>query len=335
MPENNEVAVTEEKPARGKKSSGKWGLLILLILLVAVAGGAGFGLYQLNQANLALTRTLDEVKQQAESSQQNLQTVQQSMSDLQRSAAESKQQSEQKPWPVTEAYYMTRMANQYLQLTHDAQKAYLLLQSANEDLQQVSGAALDPLRQAIAADLANLQSASPAQVEQLYLQLATVYNQLDNLPLPPTPLQPAVNLTDRQQNDSDLPWWKKQWHKSMAALEKVVIVRYTGANDLPLVLPEERMFLYQNLHAQMETAMMGLLQQNAGVYQVSLARLTAWIKKYFVQDAPLTVSVLQQLQTLQAAKWQPPVTNLTSTLQLFDQYLTQSQPNQTQPAATL
>jgi len=335
MSENKEVIATEETVQHSKPASGKLGLAVIFILVLALAGAAGFGLYQLNQAHLSLTRTLMEVKQQTVTSQQDLQAVKQALSDLQKSAAESKQQSEQKPWPVAEAYYLTRLAGHYLQLTHDAQKAYLLLQSASDVLQQVPGSAVDALRQSLANDIASLQSASPATTEQLYLALATIYNQLDNLPLPPAPLQASTSETEKSQDNSNLPWWKLQWHKSMDALQKIVIVRYTGATDLPLVMPEERMFLYQNLHAQMEEAMLGLLQQNTGVYQVSLVRLTAWIKKYFVQDAPLTVNILQQLQDLQTAKLQPPAVNLSATLQLFDQFLGQNQSNPVQPAATL
>ncbi len=95
-------------------------------------------------------------------------------------------------------------------------------------------------------------------------------------------------------------------------------------------MPEEKMFVYQNLHAQMEAAMLGLLQHNQGVYQVSLARLTSWIKKYFQQDAPLTVDILQQLQNLQAVKLQAPDANIEMTLQAFQQFLAQN--NQAQIA---
>jgi uroporphyrin-3 C-methyltransferase len=162
--------------------------------------------------------------------------------------------------------------------------------------------------------------------------MASIYNQLDSLPLPETPLQDTKETQGSQKDYSDAPWWKMQWHKSMDALKKVVLVRYNDSNEMPLILPEAKMFLYQNMHTQMEAAMLGVLNRNATVYQTSLEHVTMWIKKYFVQDAPLTINILGQLQTLQGVNLQPPIVNIAATLQLFDQYLAQN--TQTRPTVT-
>ncbi|HEX4045654.1 MAG TPA: uroporphyrinogen-III C-methyltransferase, partial [Gammaproteobacteria bacterium] len=84
--------------------------------------------------------------------------------------------------------------------------------------------------------------------------------------------------------------------------------------------PEEKMFLYQNLHAQMEGAMWAVLQHNTAIYQASLARAIVWITHYFDPAAAVSTTLLQQLQTLEKTNLQPATANLADTLQLFDQY---------------
>src|SRR5438045_770691 len=95
------------------------------------------------------------------------------------------------------------------------------------------------------------------------------------------------------------------------------------SGQLPLILPDEKIFLYQNLHAQLENAMWAVLQQNADIYQSSLKRASAWVQLYFAQDAAQTKIMLQNLEELQKINIQPTSINLAATLQLFDQYFIQ------------
>lgn len=297
-------------------SFGKIFLVFILMLLLGASGALGVGYYQLMQSNKDLVQSLNAMQQASASHAASL-------TAMQKTLEENKNNVEAVNWPVAEAAYLIKLANHYLQLTHNADRAYLLLQSAASVMQEVKAPNAEPLRQALAQSLASLQAATPDKTENLYLQLAAVDNQLDNLPLRPLPLetsQPAANAVV----DNNLPWWKVQWHKTLDTLSKIVVVRNTNSNDMPVALPEEKMFLYQNLHAQMEAAMLGLLQQNKDVYQVSLTRLASWVKKYFVSDAPATANVLQQLSQLQSVNLQTPTVDLTATIQLYSQYLAQN-----------
>ena len=95
----------------------------------------------------------------------------------------------------------------------------------------------------------------------LYLRLMALNNQLDELPLPTSPLKPDTKQALSATVPTNLPWWKAGLAHTWHVLRQVVVVRYNNSNALPLVLPEEKMFLYQNLHAQMESAMWGVLHR--------------------------------------------------------------------------
>ncbi len=325
MSESTAITVNEKNEPRSGGVIGKILLVMVLLVLAGVSAVSAFGYFKLLRENESLAQAMNEVKQQSISNQQANAAMQNTLTDMQRKEAENQKKNDSANWPVAESLYLIKLANHYLQMSHDTQRAYLLLSSAADIMQQVQAPNVEPLRQSLQQNLGSFATATPDKTEEIYLQMATIYNQLDNLQLRPEPLQAEKPAPQQQQHvDSNLPWWKIQWNKSLDALSKVVIVRYTTSESLPVVMPEEKMFLYQNLHAQMEDAMTGLLHQNKGVYQVSLARLNAWINRYFVTDAPLTQNILQQIAQLQQVNLQPPAIDLTNTVQLYSQYLAQN-----------
>lgn len=324
MSESTAVTVNEKHEPRQSGVIGKIFLVLVLLVLAGVSAVSLVSYFRLSRENESLLQSMNEVKQQAISNQQANAAMQKTLTDMQRTEAENQKKNENANWPVAESLYLIKLANHYLQMSHDTQRAYLLLQSASDIMQQAQAPNLDPLRQSLQQNLSSFATATPDKTEEIYLQMATIYNQLDNLQLRPEPLQAEKPAPQQQSADSNLPWWKTQWNKTLEALSKVVIVRYTTSDNLPVVMPEEKMFLYQNLHAQMEDAMTGLLHQNKGVYQVSLARLNSWINRYFVPDAPLTQTILQQIAQLQQVNLQPPAIDLNNTVQLYSQYLAQN-----------
>jgi uroporphyrin-3 C-methyltransferase len=197
------------------------------------------------------------------------------------------------------------------------------LQRADQTLQNVNDANMLDLRKSLAANIANLQALPAVDTTKLYLQIAGLQDVLNQLPLPAEPLSPNAKAAATTVSDPNMPWWQAGLNRSWQALRQLVVVRYNGSNTLPLVLPEEKAFLYQNLHAKLDNALWGVLHSNNDVYQISLAQAIAWVKQYFVQTAPATQSVLQGLQELQKVNIQPPTVNLTDSLQLFDRYFQQ------------
>jgi uroporphyrin-III C-methyltransferase len=315
-----------------RKNWRRIGMLIITVGLAIIVCVVGYGYYQLAQVNVSLTR-------QTTTNQQQLDALQKSMADLQQTNRQSQefaakqqqmiseweaaQKGDLEKWYVAEAEYLVKLANDHVQFTHNVTLAITLLQRADQIIGNLQDSSLLDIRKSIATNLANLQSTQPIDITKIYVQLAALNNLMDQLPLPASPL-----ATDDKSapvvNEPGLPWWQAGLHRSWQVLSKIIIVRNTTQNSLPLVLPEEKLFLYQNLHAQMESAMWGVLHNDAVVYQMSMTRSIDWVKKYFMQDSPAVKSMLQQLQSLQALNLQPPMTNLAATMQLFDNYFSQN-----------
>lgn len=336
MSDKEEVTTQETKHTTKSSAVGRVGIFIVMLALVAFAGAFGYGYFELSKVNVSLARTVNELKQQVVDHQNSLSSLQQSLSS---NATQepvntmSAPQADLNKFYVMEAQSLTKLAGNHLNVTRDAAMATVVLQHAQEVLSHVSVAAVEPIRQALAANIASLTNAQQVNVDQLYAQLSQIYNSIDQLQLPPTPLTHASDAASQQKNYGDAPWWKIQWHKTMDMLRKIVIVRYTGANEMPLILPEEKMFLYQNLHAQLEVAMLGLMNRNQTVYSGALEQARVWIQHYFQQDETLAKETIGQLQALQNINIVPPPVDLAATMQMFDQYLAQNN-TQANPVVT-
>lgn len=321
-----------EKPVKAKRSFCR--LFSILILLIILAGLA-YGYFQLFNVNSELASMRTILQTRVTNGQQDISGLQTKVDNLQQSMQKNQELSAQleqlmtsfraaqsgdmSKWHVAEAGYLLHMANDELQYRHNIKMAVQILQQADNELQTSQDAGLLEVRKSLATDIANLQALQPLDVTAIYLQLTALNTLIDKLPLPIQPLQQETSKDTPAKTDT----WKAGLQSVWNGLNKVVIVRKNDASALPLVLPDEKIFLYQNLHAQLESASFGLLHENTVVYTTSLERARAWIQQYFVQDAEITKNVLQQLVELQKVNVQPETVVLTQTLQLFDNYLAQ------------
>lgn len=330
--QTNEVVVS--------KSKCNWvDVLFSIFVILLVVAVSSYGYLQLTKANSAIAQINSQLQNQQGKNKTDVTTLQSSIDELKQAAQKSQElstkqeqmiaswQAAQKgdlnKWYVAEAQYLVKLANDHLQYSHDTSMALTLLQRADQVLQNIPDTSLLELRKSLATDVANLQAAPKVDVTALYVHLNTLDNQIDQLPLPINPLKEKAQVSALVE-PANTPWWKVGIDHTWDALRKIVIVRNTNANALPLVLPDEKVFLFQNLHAQMQDAMWGVLHQNATIYQANLARAIAWIQQYFDPTATATKNMLLNLQDLQKENLQPPVINLTATMQLFDSYFAQA-----------
>lgn len=311
-------------------------IFFFMMVLIALIGAFGYGYFQLSQVNMDLARSVSDMKSRNDNDQTQITALQQSVQALQQSAQKSQdlsaeqekimsewraaQQGDLNKWHVAEAQYLTKLANDNLQFSHNIDLALMLLRQAEMALQDSQAVDVLELRKAIATDIANVQSLPQVDVTSLYLRIAALNEQVDKLPLPQSPLKQDNQPLTAASIPQDLPWWKAAMEYTWQALNKIVIVRKNSKDTLPLVMPEEKMFFYQNLHAQMENVMWSILHRDQAIYQTSLTRLIAWIPQYFDQDAQATKSLLQSLTEMQQINIQPSTMDLSNTLKLFDQY---------------
>lgn len=221
---------------------------------------------------------------------------------------------------ISEIFSRIKMANDSLQYENNIPMALKWLRSADQDLATLTNPAIYPVRKALAADEIALQGAPSVDVPGVYVRLAALNGQIDKLPLA-APLASLHPVPGQDVNNERLPWWRRGLNSLRLALERIVIVRKNVPNVPPFIAPDQQLFLYQNLHAELLTAQWALLHRQPDVYRSSLQQTLDWIKQYGAADSPLTKQFLQTLTELQAVDVRPVVPNLTGSLQALQTYM--------------
>lgn len=293
--------------------------LAIFILLIIFFGTTFYYLRILKNVNTShinttqLEKTVDGLQQQVLQLSEELKSKSEIINTLQQTQSNNNRAE----WRVLEAEFLTKMANDKLQLENAIPQAISLLQSADQEIRNLNDAKYLPIRKALAADIANLQATPQVDIPGIYMRLAAANEQISKLPLPN---KPAQNLAAQTNATESLPWWKRGLQQTWQALQQIVVVRYNPKGTPPLALPEQQDFLFLNLHAELEKAQWGLLHQQPEVYRASLAQTINWIKLYFVQDAPLTQSLLTNLTELQALDIHPAMPKITDSMKAFQEY---------------
>ncbi len=269
-------------------------------------------LQQLQSELSALKETSSSVQQLAQQSVEDVKNLKQTMTDFSKES-----QGNQEKWLLTEARYYTKLANDNLQFSRNIPLAIFLLKAADQEMSHVTDSKAAEIRKNLATDIANLQVAPQVDVPGLYMKLTALNNQLDQLPLQAM----QSNLQEPKPVLADAPSesvWKRGFHETWRALKNIVVVRYNPNGSMPLVTPEQKAFLYQNIHAMLAQSTWALLHQQPDIYQSSLQQLTQWIKRYFVLDASATQGVLNEIAQLEKVDIHPPAPLVTNTLQAFN-----------------
>lgn len=326
MSENNHEITPTKKP---RFFWGHIGILfsgaaaVILIVVVILASHALLTINNQFAASLNnLTNRFEEAQKNAVNSDQSLQqindalkTQSQQIADIQKTERTNKND-----FIIMEAFYLVKMANDYLQYENNVPVAIKLLQSADQDMAKITDPKIYPVRQAMASDLAALQAVPDVDVAGIYARLSALNEQINKLSLKTVLLNTQLEKVPTTNNES-LPWWRRGLNSMELALQRIVIVRRSVPNAPPFIAPDQQVFLYQNLQSELEKAQWSLLHRQAAIYQSSLVQALNWIKQYAVADSSITKQLQQNLMQLQQINIHPATPNLTGSLQALQKYM--------------
>lgn len=320
------------KSASGSRVAVTFALLALLVALGS--GGASYYLWQqLQKTDQQLTRhshsALTELKQQSTTNQQQIQSLQQlnerAISDLSRNQQALEQTlsilrgqlgQKRSGWSIAEVHYLLSIANRSLLLAGDSGTAIAALEMADRSLASQTDPALVPAREQIAIELRALHNIKQPDAENIALQLSALIDSIDQLPMHgPEERSPATTLyrPDGSGDGTLQAAGRTMWE----ALKSLVTIRHDVESIQPLMAPDQRLFLRQNLQLKLESARLALLQRNGNLYRTSLEESTAWIKRYFDSHQTSVSSTLETLQHLAAIDIAPKLPDVSGSLLLI------------------
>lgn len=314
----------------------KLGIFFSTLGIVIFVSAFGYGYFQLAQVNLTLANMVSQLETKTTKLQENIHDLNQAFAQLEQidtnthakvmaqekilAELDATKKGDLNHWHVAESQYLVKLASERMLYTSEPQSALPLLERALQILVNTNEPPIVAIRTALINDIKNLNAQAKVEVGSTYAYINQLDQLIDTLTLPFAPLSTQEKMLPANVPE-DLPWWKKGLQHSANILKQVIIVRRNESNTLPVVMPDEKAYLFQNLHAQMENITWGLLHRDPAVYQTSILRALTWVQTYFVQDKPQTQTVIAGLQKLQAINFDTSKIDLSPTLALFDQYL--------------
>ena len=147
-----------------------------------------------------------------------------------------------------------------------------------------------------------------------------------NKELPDLPLNTPDPISKAHEANADLAETKKvtSWKELPAAiwrdLKTLIVIRDHEQPVGPLLSPQQRFFLVENLRLQLEQARLAMLTGQADVYQERIQTAMDWIKRHFDKDAIITKSTLETLQQLSHAAIAPELPDISAAYQALQKY---------------
>ena len=306
-------------------------LALVLVIVLVLAGGAAYYGYQFLQQQTARMDALATQQQQLQSENaqlksqlsDGLQSLSKQGSDLANDieTLRAKDTHLRKDWLIDEAEYLLQLANYRLLFDRDIKTAIVALNTADTRLRDTGDPGVVPVRKVIAESVQALKDVPQADLAGMSLALSAIDKDVDKLPLnTPDPQskaqtqQESMTETRKVKTWSDLP--VAVWHD----LKGLIVIRNHEKPVEPLIAPDQRFFLTENLRLQIEQARLAMLSGQAEIYKERINTAIQWIKKYFDNESVQTQAALTTLQQLQNSAIAPPLPDISKPYRLLEEY---------------
>ncbi len=217
-------------------------------------------------------------------------------------------------------------ANSRLRLSGNVDVASTALGLADERVGAMDDPALADIRAMIAKEAAALGALPKIDVTGLASRVRALHDVVDSLPLKEEPRlmgSPEEEAGIKSASDDDKPadadgadgaddsgikgWlkadkWKAVGNEVARDLGSHIKIQRNQEARAPLMSPDQRFFLFQNLKLLLNSSQVSLLQADQDGYRGNLERAGEWLGEYFVADAAPVQTAAKEIQDLAAAE---------------------------------
>lgn len=344
---------TPPKTAQVKAQRGAWFINLLVFIALLCSAGASLVAYKLwmdrerdTSSQLARMSALEAaegsqrkaladlenalaVQSQAEqrSSKQNAERMVVIDETLQNISAQLKllAKNSTDEWVLAEAAYLLRLANHRVLMSRDTAGTRQLLEAADQLILRVNDVSLYTVREAIAKDIATLDSIEHIDRTGIYSRLNAMSQQIADLPLyVPTTKQSSAVDEHGVRDYSQLGWVRRvvaQTKDALANFAAALSIRYRDFRVEPLLPPEQDFYLRQNLRLMIEQAKSALLAGEQEIYLQSLGNARAWIGQYFQLSEGITTAMLENIDNLMSIQVVYPAPDISESSRALTHYI--------------
>ncbi len=336
MTTNKDAQFPEKKITTpvSKTSYTRTGVLTLLTLMI-IAGFSG-ALYinlklgqKVNALALemyALKQQQQQTKTQLDSTHKSLLSAQLTLNDklgsLSKSLSSAMQEHlyQNNDWLLQKARYYLEMVEINAHWSDSTHTTIALFQQADALLVNLHEPQLFTIRQAIATDIAKLQTIPTLDIAGLLAKLDATQHVITTCPSK-NPLALTKTKTLPNATIKTPATWREQLQASLDLLKKLVIIHHHNEAIQPLLTPEYETLLRENIRLNLQETQWAVLQKNQAVYDLSLTQAIDNITMAFDQNAASTQTLIEQLHALQSTQLKSETPPLGQSLWLLNQFI--------------
>jgi uroporphyrin-3 C-methyltransferase len=280
-----------------------------------------------------LRQTVTNLKNEFDKYAGGLKMVQKEVAALESSLRTLRTETKGNPnaevWDIAEATYLLRIAYERLRLEQDIGTALVALQLADRVLHKATDPALTPVRSKLAEEINSLKTVPIPDIDGMALSLSSLIERVKELEVKETVLEkePIPAAASKGQTPDQAPETKDDAYVAKAKeflhviwedFENLIVVKHRdkGEGGIPILLPKERYFLYQNLRFELEAARLSLLRKNQDSFQQSLKQAQSWLQNYF--QGPEAKAMKDTLAKLERTVIEPPLPNISESLRILN-----------------
>lgn len=199
-------------------------------------------------------------------------------------------------WALYKAQFAIQLAQMNAKWGNDSATTLALLKEADHLLSQLNDASLFPVRQALAHEIAMIES-------QPLIDTAGLLSQLDALqeligtytPTPPPLSNQAASLSKTTQNS-----WRDRLKATLLSFKQFFIIRHHENPLEPLMSPAFLTAQKEIIRLKLQEAEWALLQKNEPIYQMTLKQTREIVVRAFDPKNSIIINFLKNLDQLQS-----------------------------------
>ncbi len=216
-------------------------------------------------------------------------------------------------WALEEVEQLLRIANHSVNLAKDADTALEALRFADRRLRDLGNPKFTEVRRLVAEEMIQLEGVDAPDVTGLALRLSSLSSAIDEFPMK-IPAQREIDGKPGSEGQKSENKWIKAGREMMADLQQLVRIQNIEEPAKPLMAPEQRFFLFENLRLALSSAQLALLKADTTVYRSNLEHVSGWLGTYFdVEDAQVS-KTLSELEKMRKLELRPQLPDISSSL---------------------
>lgn len=219
-------------------------------------------------------------------------------------------------WALEEVEQLLRIANHSLRLSGDISTAVAGLELADQRLEELANPAFLPVRERLADNIAALKSLEPVDTAGLSLRLSGMAAKVEDLPVDETTQRPIVGESGEQGGtaDGESNEWLEAGGELLRDLRKLVRIQNIEEPAKPLLAPEQRYFLFNNLRLMFSGAQIAALRKDTATFQENLEQAAAWLREYFDTEHQGVQQLLNDIESMSGTELSPELPDISGSL---------------------